>query len=666
MTQFLSVCKCELESSEFLEETPVKICAHCGKRIDDGREGTITQFIFRAESCRCEEPEPVWSDSKRPFKAQAFEGFLENQEEEVELDIADTSFPKKRYKPIKELGRGASGTVYLARDLMLTKKVAIKTLHYLDGEQLIQFQEEARATSKLSHPNIIQILDFGCTSEGLPYMVLEYFKGKSLEEILKEKGRLNWDEASRIVSRICNGISYANERNIFHRDLKPSNILVSETNVDSIDVKLIDFGVAKVFEMLGKTTEFQGKTLAGTPSYMSPDVFRGFTYSSASEVYSLGCVFYECLTGHPPFEAETSLETLSMHANHEPPSMQDIEGVNIPANVESVILKCLEKDPENRYQQANELLEALEKIQFDDTPREQANVETESEQKNRQPKWISMLMVSIAGITFVGLFCFFVSNLLFKDPGKIASSTDKNVSEEIKDSSMFRIQSWMTAGSKAREQGDFEEAEIQFGNVLSVSPKNTVALYDRAYARFHLGKYEDSISDTNQVLRLNPDNYLAYGLLGMNYRKLGRIEKAHSCYDKAIEINPNYERAYFMKGNIYIADDQYQKAIDWYEKANFAPHDNLYSLYMLNKATAYHYLKSTPKALSIIDEALDNGANIKQLYHDKAVMLFETGKLKEAYAALDEGQKHFPKFKEFQAMRKQFARMTKKKKLKLY
>lgn len=277
------------------------------------------------------------------------------------MNLDADNFPTDRYEPVKKLGMGANGEVYLATDKTLGKRVAVKILHTLDRDQLIQFQDEARATSKLNHTNIIDILDFGATDSGIPYMVLEYFPGITLESHLKAVGSLDWQSAVGILKEVCIALDYAHGRRIFHRDLTPSNILIRfpDKDDDEVDVRLIDFGVAKVSEMSGFVTEYQGMTLAGTPDYMSPDVVNGLEYTEASEVYSIGCIMYQAISGSPPFKADTALETLSLHANKLAERLSSATGRDIPLAVESLVAKCLAKRPEDRFQTMEELKNAL-------------------------------------------------------------------------------------------------------------------------------------------------------------------------------------------------------------------------------------------------------------------------------------------------------------------
>ncbi|MCA9806076.1 MAG: serine/threonine protein kinase [Cyanobacteria bacterium HKST-UBA02] len=349
ITQWVSVCTCDVEISPEIE---VEICKTCGKRIGSGRKGSFTQMIFRSDLCACQRPEAGGGEVEQTSsqkKGPAFEGYIDSGDDEEELDLDSDSFPVDRFKPVKELGRGAGGAVYLCRDRLLGKKVAVKILHVLTAEQLISFQEEAKATSRLEHPNIVQIVDFGSTDSGVPFMVLEYFPGRSLLQYLEEFGYMGESDAIEVVSQIMRGLDYAHQKGIFHRDLKPGNILVKGIGEESPEIKIIDFGLARVSELTGRLTEFQGRTLAGTPFYMSPDVINGHRYTAASEVYSLGCMLFEMITGSVPFSGDNALDTLNLHATLEAPRIKETFDLPVSDHIDSFLSRCLQKEPGERF-----------------------------------------------------------------------------------------------------------------------------------------------------------------------------------------------------------------------------------------------------------------------------------------------------------------------------
>lgn len=363
VTQLIDVCRCsdeQVQVGEPLDTLP--LCKVCRKSINARKTGSMTQWIFRPDFCQCEHPVPIDRLSGQALEPEKHVFTLEEDDGE-ELPVNPDGFPIDRYQPKVKLGAGASGTVYLSRDRLLGKRVAVKLLHELTAAQLIAFQEEARTTSRLHHPNIIQVLDFGPTNSGVPYMVLEYMdRAESLEQFINANGPINLELAVTIFQKVCSALEHAHEHHVFHRDLKPSNILLADTASGALDVKLIDFGVAKAKYENQEPTIVQGRTIVGTPAYMPPELVNGAVYNADSETYTLGCVLFEALTGRPPFIGASALETLSMHARHPAPTLSEASGRTFPEALEQVVARCLAKHPGARYATLSELQDELERI----------------------------------------------------------------------------------------------------------------------------------------------------------------------------------------------------------------------------------------------------------------------------------------------------------------
>jgi Serine/threonine protein kinase len=269
--------------------------------------------------------------------------------DDIEITIDANRLPLDRYAPLAELGRGAAGTVYLCRDRLLGAKVAVKCLNYLNAQQLLSFQQEAKATFKLTHPNIVKVINFDVTETGSPYMVMEYFPSVSLADLISERGGLKWNELSGIFLQIVEGLTYAHKNEIFHRDIKPTNILLQQSG-NAPRLRIIDFGVALVKDIEEGPEINQGETLVGTPEYMSPDQATGIAYDARSEIYSLGCLAFAAATGRPPFKGKTPLELINQHAHSQPPLISDLAGTEYPSEFVSLVDKMLQKNPEDRPQ----------------------------------------------------------------------------------------------------------------------------------------------------------------------------------------------------------------------------------------------------------------------------------------------------------------------------
>lgn len=288
--------------------------------------------------------------------------------DEQELEVDASYFPTDRYKALSQIGHGAAGNVYLCRDRLLGTKLAVKCLRHISGEQLIAFQQEAKATSSLSHQNIVKIYNFGVTDSGAPYMVMEYVEGISLEQFIRQFGPLSAENALGLTEVIAGALSYAHSKRIFHRDIKSSNILLadytpnsdgkradgSQATIESRSVRLIDFGVAMVKHANQEPTIVQGQTVVGTPAYMPPDQAQGMTYDERSEIYALGCTLFEALVGSTPFAGDTALEIISKHASEEPPKVSSIVALAEAQAVDELVAKCLAKEQSQRFQTMQE------------------------------------------------------------------------------------------------------------------------------------------------------------------------------------------------------------------------------------------------------------------------------------------------------------------------
>jgi eukaryotic-like serine/threonine-protein kinase len=261
-----------------------------------------------------------------------------------------------RYRIIQRLGGGGMGVVYQAEDMLLGRDVAIKVLrtHLAEDESFRhRFEREGRSAAGLSHPNIVQVYDVGETPEGVPYLVMEYVSGPTLEKILRERGALPEREAVDIAAQVAAALAEAHRRGVVHRDIKPLNILVRPDGT----VKVADFGIARA--QSGATLVNTG-TIVGSAHYVSPEQARGGYVDEKTDVYSLGVVLYEMLTGRTPFQGDTAVAVALKHLQEEVPAPSAL--ANVSRRLESVVLRALEKDPARRYPSANAILADLEAL----------------------------------------------------------------------------------------------------------------------------------------------------------------------------------------------------------------------------------------------------------------------------------------------------------------
>lgn len=407
LTQWIILCSCDRlsPSTPLVEPEAIPHCKACGKPIRKQRSGSLTQWIFQRDSCNCQNPSSL---SAVPVDEIAIEAI--EVERLDELDIEPGKFPLDRYGPLEILGEGSTGTVYLSHDRLLQKRVAVKVLKTFDRDALLAFQNEARTTSKLSHPHIIKVLDFGSTEGGVPFMVMELVEGVSLESYLRDHGKLDLITCTALFRQLSEALVYAHSMGVLHRDLKPSNILIVKT-VTELNAYLIDFGVAKLQTYSQSVTRYNGMVMIGTPTYMSPDQALGREFDERSDLYSLACVMFESLTGHQLFRAETPLELINLHAKKIPPDVLEyISETPVSAAIAKILETCLSKDPEQRYQSARDLERALNAIPTEesqeDSSAQNSNLDSASDIESQSSMLagkrlylaaITLLLLSIGG-----------------------------------------------------------------------------------------------------------------------------------------------------------------------------------------------------------------------------------------------------------------------------
>ncbi len=384
-----------------------------------------------------------------------------------------------RYMIVTSLGEGGMADVYLAVDTILNREVAIKILRgelSSDPVTLLRFQREANAASKLNHPNVVDVYDVG-ESEGRHYIVMEYVRGRTLKQLISQRGALDKREAVDIMMQLTSAVQHAHENHIIHRDIKPQNVLVKDDGT----VKITDFGIALAHDAVQLT---QNDAVLGSAHYLAPETTRGEPASNQIDIYALGIVFYELLSGSVPFKGENPVQIAMKHLREDVPGIRDFNPT-LPQTIENIIIKATVKNRKLRYQTAQEMLNDLklclmpeyantEKLVFSETEaqptvvvREQGDYPAESGKKkaevveeivdtkkkgSKKGLWITLGILITAILASIILYFSGVFNFFSYDPLiPVPSITDLTKEEAL---------------LKLTEAG-FQESDIIFSEELS-------------------------------------------------------------------------------------------------------------------------------------------------------------------------------------------------------
>ncbi len=394
----------------------------------------------------------------------------------------------ERYELREKIGEGGMADVFTAHCRILDRVVAVKILKEefsQDKNFVHKFRTEALAAARLSHPNIVNIFDVG-QEDDIHYIVMEYIEGQTLQRIISDQAPLPVKKAVDIAIMICYGIQHAHERGIIHRDIKPHNILITTQGT----VKVADFGIAQA---VNKKTITFGGDIEGSVYYISPEQAKGDPVSPATDIYSLGCVLYEMLTGKPPFDAESMITVALKHIHDEPQSPR-ISNPLIPLPLEKIVLKAMEKVPAHRYASAWEMSEDLLQVQANMHARGNGEViinngfmevgEGDSLTKKRKLSPVGIILILAA---LIGLFSGLAYNFSSSFFGEEIVVPDI-VGMTMEDANKTLLDSGLTMSIKARNYDD----EVEKDRIISQKPAEGLKVKKKA-------PIEVAVSDGPQV-----------------------------------------------------------------------------------------------------------------------------------------------------------------------
>ncbi|MFN8389932.1 MAG: serine/threonine-protein kinase [Bdellovibrionota bacterium] len=437
-----------------------------------------------------------------------------------------------RYKVCRKLSSGGMGVIYLGEHLHLGRTVIVKMLHRhlsqgtSEGEFHERFRREAKTASQIEHPGAVTIYDFGI-HENRPYLVMQYNKGRSLKAILEEEGALDPARAVKLFNQIGAAVDAAHQLSIIHRDLKPENIMVSADSSGRELVQVLDFGIAKVMADTEAELNSVTKTgvVLGTPNYMAPEQALGGSIDCRTEVYSLGVILYEMLTGAVPFTAESPMKVMLKHIKEAPLAVRQAQpSTRCSAQLESVVMKALSKEPQNRFQHVKEMVQAAEDaVRVSDEPigrmTKAAHYRPPGSRKKRAG--------AIAGMVFIGATMGFAM-----DPLVTYFSPEERARRAV-------------AMEHEREAAE----HVKSARELTRRGQTTAAVYE-----------------LTQALKLSPNDPTIYLALGRAHNAAQRDDEAIVVLEKAVELNPDLEEAHLLIGNSYFRQSKFDQAIKAYKR----------------------------------------------------------------------------------------------------
>ncbi len=412
-------------------ENKSEICEHCGKKR---LRGSLTQWIFSADSCSCATPTKERAlnvcplcGRRQKIRTGTITQWIFNHEQctckaehtplETSCIPADDLIAGSPYEFIGIAGTGGAATVYKAHSKKLAKYVAIKAITPSNDDlfDADKFMQEAKVISKLQHPNILAILDFGTMRDGRSYLVTEWVEGCSLAEYIERYGVLSTNAAEEVFCAVLDGLSHAHRRSIIHRDVKPGNIMLAKSEHGWI-VKIIDFGTAK--DTLGDQSHTRIEDLAISPFYASPERIKGIPVDDRADLYSLGCTLYEALTGRPPFTGKPMVVAMR-HQNEAPPTLSEgARELVFPQYFEDIVSRLLAKAPEERFANAIAAKSAIKarKRLSPIAPNNSKTFQTDlAEPRSAITPLLSTVLIVSSCVAFAALFTYAIYTALFTD-----------------------------------------------------------------------------------------------------------------------------------------------------------------------------------------------------------------------------------------------------------
>ena len=556
------------------------------------------------------------------------------------------------YRITDKLGEGGMGVVYVAEDTHLGRRVAVKFLSSVDEHHFrARFLREARAVSALSHPHIATIFDYGETAEGHPFIVMELVDGQTLSDLLHQSA-LTIPRAVEIIADVAEALGEAHARGIIHRDIKPSNVVINRRG----QVKVLDFGLAKQLNenqhsqsadpdartLLATTT--QAGVVVGTPLYLSPEQATGAEVDARSDLFALGALLYECITGRPAFAGTSVLEIGAQVIHIDPPLPSEINP-RVPRELDRITMKALAKKPEARYQSAEEMWADLNEVRalFSDESRyrtERLSATSRLTQSGARPSLFgtlsalsdSMRRPRLSVIFLIGVLV--VAGLLLLGVTRWWRPTPHQPSAEA--------QRWYDKGADALRDGAYYQASKALERAVIVDDKFALAHARLAEAWTELD-YSDKAKDALlRVSSLVPDRSVLPELDALYLDAVSAMvtrdyPKAVASYSQIVQLSPSQPQVYVDLGRAYEKTEESQQAVDAYLEAT--KRDLQYATAYLRLGILYGRQQNLPSAYATFDKA-DTLYQALGNVEGRAETFFQRGSLLNNIDKVDEARRY--------------------------
>jgi serine/threonine-protein kinase len=511
----------------------------------------------------------------------------------------------QKYRIISELGSGSMGTVYLAEHIGLKKQIAIKVLResmQVSEESLKRFQREGIAAGKFTHPGAIQIFDFDRSEDLTCFLAMEYVKGTTLKAMIQQEGRLDLETAVETTRQVLSVLDEAHREGIVHRDLKPENIMVLGNGDRSI--KVLDFGLSKLVDLPGADSiQTQAGRIMGSPRYMAPEQCSGGVVDHRIDLYAVGLILYEMISGDSPFPGENVTEIMMKRISDPAPLLSEKHpDLKVPADMVEFIRKALRRDPEERYQSAKEMIEVLDALDYSRIAKFKPRKPAPAGGGSSLSRLVVPALIGVLVIIAIAVGTILVA------PGNGDGGGD------------FAFVSAKSPGNRTEEENRY------------------IARLDEARSGMRSRQYTTALAAVEEAVHMGCADAEVYLLRGTIYRRRGELDMARADFDEALKMESTYAAAAAGLGWILLDKGDAKAALAQFEKASEM--DDGCAEAVAGQGAAQFRIGDRPKAKALLLRAIEIDSSLALAHYYLGKTLTEDGTLDEAVNAFIQAKRH--------------------------